>query len=221
MQRSAVKLLTVADTFSILNAVLGFFAIVFAVKNSFWMAASFVLLAVLGDGADGVLARRLNSGKLGETFDSLADLTAFCIAPSIIILEDGVMDATLPFFVSLLVFYLIASIIRLSAFPVLKQKDRFLGLPVPAAGATLVLLVILQCEWYVTMSALFILSLLMISPLPFPKTGRFSSLIATLLIICTLVFKDLYNSIMPSLLLLSFLVYTALGPLYMWLHQKK
>lgn len=221
MQRNTIKLLTVADTFSILNAVFGFIALIFALKNSFWIATSFVLLAVLGDGLDGVLARRFTSGILGETLDSLADFTAFCIAPSIILLENNITEDSLLFFAPILLLYLTATIIRLSAFPVLKQKDKFIGLPVPSAGVTLVLMMILKFEGYTILLMLITLSILMISPIQFPKTGRFSSLLATFLIIGTLMFKDGYNSIMPSLLLASFLLYTAGGPVYMLLHKKK
>ncbi|HID25325.1 MAG TPA: hypothetical protein EYP23_02525 [Thermoplasmata archaeon] len=217
MQKSAIKLLASADGFSLFNAMCGFTAIFFALQNVLWMSGLFILVAVLGDGLDGLLTRRFGSGELGESLDALADFIAFCVAPSVVVLKSYVANHVLYLTAAVLAFYILTSVIRLSAFPFLKQNHRFIGLPTPSAGAIVVLMVLLYFEWYLMLPTMCILSLLMISNISFPKIDNKLAFVATVLIINVLILKDSYSSIAPLLLLVALFMYVVLGPLILHL----
>jgi len=212
LQKSAIKLLAPADGFSLFNAMCGFIAIFFALQSDLWMSGLFVLIAVVGDGVDGLLARWFGSGKLGESLDTLADFIAFCVAPSVLVLESYAANHALYLTTAVLAFYILASVIRLSAFPFLKQNHRFIGLPTPAAGAVVVLMVLLYFEWYLMLPILCVFSLLMISNIPFPKINNKFAFVATVLIINVILLRDSYSYIAPLLLLVALFVYVLLGP---------
>ena len=82
--------LSVSDMFSILNALLGFFAILTVAAygsdtmHSLKVAPLLILLAAAADGFDGIIARRVRRGPLGIYIDSLADMISFGVATAII-----------------------------------------------------------------------------------------------------------------------------------------
>ena len=91
MQKSILNLVSFADLISITNAICGLLAIFvlftdFAVSDlRLRVAFSFILLALLADGLDGIVARKTSQSDLGEYFESMADMTSLAIAPAIFI----------------------------------------------------------------------------------------------------------------------------------------
>ncbi|MBN1455626.1 MAG: CDP-alcohol phosphatidyltransferase family protein [Methanomicrobia archaeon] len=85
-----LRLTKLPDLFSILNAVLGFGAILLALDGirgtgtGLATALVLILLAAVIDGLDGIVARALESSLLGEFLDSLADMVSFGVAPAIL-----------------------------------------------------------------------------------------------------------------------------------------
>ncbi|MGZ4925444.1 MAG: CDP-alcohol phosphatidyltransferase family protein, partial [Halobacteriota archaeon] len=74
------------DVATIVNLLFGMLAILFlTVANDIGIAAVFVLVCVLADGADGYLARTRGQGSLGFQLDSLADFVSFGLVPSILV----------------------------------------------------------------------------------------------------------------------------------------
>jgi CDP-diacylglycerol--serine O-phosphatidyltransferase len=73
-----------ADAVSVINAGIGFLAVAAAVVDT-RLAARLVLLAAIGDGVDGVVARRLGGSPVGEHIDSLSDVAAFGVAPATVV----------------------------------------------------------------------------------------------------------------------------------------
>lgn len=213
MQRSAVRMISTADVFSFVNALFGFISIMFMLKGDFWLAVTFVLLATLSDGLDGIIARRFYSGNLGESMDSLADVISFFVAPSVIILMSGRYEN--PVILFALSVYLFASLLRLSSFPILKKEDYFDGLPIPASGIILILLVIINVDLMVLAVALLLFSILMVSKVHYPKIDRKMGLIALILIILVIVARDALYSIAPLSLLFALLIYVVFGPAYL------
>ena len=215
LQRSMTDFISLADFFSFLNAFFGFTAIAYALEKRLWISVIFILLAALSDGADGILARKFGEGKLGEYLDTLSDTISFFAAPSIITmsiyLSTEMSYINLLMFSSLLLF-LFSSLLRLSSFYFMKQSKIFLGLPIPTVGVSIALLDILGVRWYIFSLILAILSLLMITKIPFPKVDKKIGLIASILIFGTLILRDSYNSIAPVILLLAILIYIILGP---------
>jgi len=105
-----------ADVFSSLNLLAGFYGI--CTHN-----LSFVFLAAVFDGVDGIVAGK-SAGKFGKELDSLADLVSFGALPAFFIALYNPAIAC---------FYVVTSALRLARFNVLKV-EYFVGLPVTASA---------------------------------------------------------------------------------------
>ncbi len=84
MQPRFVGRLGVADAVTAANAALGFLAVVVAFADVEF-AARLMLLAAIGDGLDGVLARQFGASEAGPYLDSLADVASFGVAPATLV----------------------------------------------------------------------------------------------------------------------------------------
>lgn len=218
MRSPMIRLVRQADLFSILNALLGFLAIFSILNNNIRLAVSLILVAVLSDGLDGLIARKKGKGTLGEFLDPVADFLSFCVTPLILVLnihysgEFSLIESAL--FISIFS-YLIFSLIRLTAFNSLKQRHSFIGLPTPAAGmiVTLVTYIGLTKLWIIPV--MLILSILMILSISFPKTDNKIGIIAAILIFLTILLDKSYHEAAPLALLTALLIYVVLGPLYL------
>lgn len=76
--------LSVADTFTLLNALSGFLGITYILDGKYHLAALFLFASVLFDGLDGISYRRFGSRHTsGDKLDSIADSVSFVIFPAI------------------------------------------------------------------------------------------------------------------------------------------
>ena len=141
--------LSLADIFSILNAVFGFLGLCFEDVN---ISSRFVLLSAVMDGLDGFVAKRKGSSRFGRELDSLADFLSFGILPSFIVFKLGYTYASIPL--------LLTSMLRLARFNVLEMED-FLGLPTLASALIVTSFVRLGLGYVDVLSV--VLSALMIS----------------------------------------------------------
>ena len=121
------------------NAVAGFMAIGLAMQGEPQLAALLVLVAVLFDSLDGVLARMLRaSSEFGTQLDSLADMLSFGVAPAVIVGSLLPEPIAVPAWMMLAAFPLCAAI-RLARFNVgvmhSKSHGSFVGLATTGAGA--------------------------------------------------------------------------------------
>lgn len=137
---------------TLLNALCGSIAVIFAVYGNIQAAAIFVFLGIFFDFFDGLLARKLNvQSELGLQLDSLADMITSGLVPGIVMfhllsltINDFSLVETsnswsdslfgnislLPFFG---LFITLASAYRLATFNIsTNQSDNFIGLPTPA-----------------------------------------------------------------------------------------
>lgn len=121
---------------------LGLTSIRFAIEGRYQAAVFLILMAVVFDGLDGLMARRLRaSSELGAQLDSLSDFVSFGVAPSVLVYH--FLLAPLPGFgwVFALLFAA-ASALRLARFNVQsgraevggEDKRHFTGVPAPAAA---------------------------------------------------------------------------------------
>jgi archaetidylserine synthase len=219
-----IRLLSVADVVTLINAVLGFLALLMVFCSQFQLAASFILLGLLADGLDGFVARRVGNGHLGQYLETIADMVSLSIAP-LALLYKTYFDTVVPqlsvhlVLGVVLVFSFVCSVIRLSSFSVLKEKESFVGLPTSASAIFLVLTSFLKPEVWVILPAIIVLSCAMISSIRFPKPGLKMDLVAAVFIIATILLYSMYYNIAPLLLLGALVAYIVIGPLY--LHFKK
>jgi len=154
------------------------------------LAAWMVLLAVVIDFFDGAIARMLNAtSELGRQLDSLADMITFGLVPAVMLyqlLGISLFNSTAAFKLGIILFlpaflFTIAAALRLGKFNIDEnQRDRYRGMPVPAAAISvlgIVLSVFRQekyfSDWFTNpfylYAAIILLSYLMISRFPVIK----------------------------------------------------
>ncbi len=86
-----LRLIKLPDLLSVLNALLGFAAILFVLagvnvsENAIKNALVLILVAAVVDGLDGMVARKVEYSPLGKYLDSLADMISFGVAPAIVV----------------------------------------------------------------------------------------------------------------------------------------
>ncbi len=122
--------------FTLLNLTIGSLGAILALKGNLTHAALCIWLGAFFDFLDGWLARLFSAySPLGQQLDSLADLITFgCLPASIIyeLISTQTSSTYLPY-VALLIPNL--SALRLARFNIdTRQKNVFIGLPVPANG---------------------------------------------------------------------------------------
>ena len=219
MQKSMIKLLSIADVVSLTNAILGFLAILMIFSNETRLAFSFILLALLADGLDGIVARKTRKGELGEYMEAMADMISLGIAPAFFVYNtyyDVVSDHLYyhSLLVVVLIIFLSLGIIRLASFHIIKEEKFFVGLPASASTIFILVLSFLQTELIYILPFIFLISIVMVSPLRFPKIGLKINAFAAVLILVTLIFGSIYHSFAPLMLFFALAVYAVLGPIY-------
>jgi len=215
-----IKMLSFADVVSLTNACFGFLAIIMASLGEIWFSFSFILIALLADGLDGIVARKTGHSELGDHMEAMADMLSLVIAPSVFvysIYHDAVLRYNYYniYLLVTLILFLSLSIIRLSSFSIMKDKKVFIGLPASISTIIIIILALFEIELLYILPIIIFTSFAMISNVHFPKPGLKIDIIAGLLIILTLIFGKEYYGIVPLLLISTFVTYTILGPLYL------
>lgn len=116
----------------------GYYAIVAAMKGYFEMAAVAILIAMIADSLDGRVARMTQTAtKFGAEYDSLSDMAAFGIAPSLVAYSWSLANlGKLGWLAAFL--YTAATALRLARFNTqVSDKKYFQGLPCPAAAGVM------------------------------------------------------------------------------------
>lgn len=209
MEENMLKKLSFADSFSILNGLFGLLSI--ATRN--FLSLSFILLAVLADGMDGIIARKY--GSRIAIIDEFADIVSFCIAPIIFIFNKYGKNIIL---ISLSALYLIAGILHLINYH-FSKKNYFIGITTPASAIIIATISFLSMHVYILFIATIILSFLMISPVLYPRIEKKFSFIATIIIFLA-IFLGWKNEIFIYILLFATILYAIAGPLYIKIIQK-
>lgn len=140
-------LMLLPNMITLMGMCLGLTAIRFAIEGRFTTAVSMILLAMLADGIDGFVARRLGAeSAMGAQLDSLSDFLCFGVAPAIVLYQLHLTQAAGFGWIFALLFAA-ATCLRLARFNVMSgqpdkgtgPKTHFVGVPAPA-GASLALL---------------------------------------------------------------------------------
>ena len=190
--RTVVRLrYTIPNGFTALSLLLGLGSIVTAQVGDLEFAAWLIVWCGLLDTMDGVAARLLKAtSSFGAEFDSMADLVSFGVAPGILVFNAGLQIAGVgiesgQFWVLIVAcgVFVLAGAMRLARFNLATDKPRtgwFTGIPITAAGGGLVssmVLVLIRHEDVAGVLPLhlylpilmFVLAILMVSRLKFPK----------------------------------------------------
>lgn len=161
-----------ANVVTILNIVFGTLSIIYTLASDYRMAALLILVAALMDGADGRIARRLDTtSELGKELDSLCDLVSFGVAPAILLFAQVLHDRFPTLGVLCCILFVVCGALRLARFNILNIHEYFLGVPITIAGLLLALtsLVAAFLNPGIVLLLVFIMSLLMVSNIHIPK----------------------------------------------------
>jgi CDP-diacylglycerol--serine O-phosphatidyltransferase len=221
-----IRLLHPGDFISILNAFFGFLAIIILSLStldktfSYRLSFSFILIALIADGFDGIIARKTKKGKMGPYLESMADFTSTGIATIFFVfnmyynLIIGYLDVILTAFIASISFYVICCLIRLAAFHPLKTTNYFKGLPSPASAIVLLTCSYLKIPILYCVIIMIFISILMISSIHFPKPSFKLNLYTGGLLILIIIFDKSFFNLLIWILLISILMYISIGPLY-------
>lgn len=161
-----------ANFITFLNIMFGSTAILYTINGNYKVAALLILAAVVMDGLDGRVARRLQtSSDLGKELDSLCDIVSFGVAPAVL-LYSQVLAGNYGFIgLAAFLLFIICGAYRLARFNVLNISEYFLGLPITIAGGLLALLSLLAAYLppLIILFLILVLSLFMISSIRLPK----------------------------------------------------
>ena len=226
MQKSMIKLLSIADSISIANAIFGVLAIFFLISDlgiceEYRLRASFsfILLALLADGLDGIAARKTGKSDIGEYLESMADMTSLVIAPAAFIFyiyssSDAFSFFRFVYLLIAIILFLSFGIIRLASFHIMKEDKVFIGLPASVSTVILIILAYFRVDFIYILPAVIIIGAAMASDIRFPKPHIKINAIATLLILLTLIIGKSYYGIAPLLLFAAIIFYAIGGPFY-------
>ncbi len=161
----------IPSVFTLANLLVGVVSLVFTMENEFQIAAVLILFAMILDGMDGRLARRLDAASpFGKELDSLADLVSFGVSPAIL-----VYAAKLKYFgpsgLIICIAFALCGAIRLARFNVLNISTYFIGVPITAAGSLVALTVLLgnRLPGMVYPVIMVLLAFFMVSNIKIPK----------------------------------------------------
>lgn len=218
------NLITIANLFC------GFISIIYSMSNRPEKAVLAIILGIILDGLDGRVARKLNAtSRFGLEMDSFADLVTFGMAPAILAYSTCFLPDADEFGVMIVFIYAVSAALRLARFNISEENlVSFLGLPSPAAAATIVSFVFatIKLEYrdivFVCMSILMpLVSFLMISNLRFIsiKKLKFSRMRTVSVFILALCIGLLWY--VPKLTFLVISVgYCLSGPIIKWLEWR-
>ena len=140
-RRSAYLLPNMITTLSMF---FGFLSMVWAGQGRFEEACFAILASAVLDGLDGKVARLTHtSSEFGVQYDSLADAVAFGIAPALLVWHWQLQNLG-NLGVAAAFIYAACGVLRLARFNITSAsigKRFFIGLPVPAAGCTMVTMI--------------------------------------------------------------------------------
>ena len=186
----------------------------------FHIAIVLILLGLLADGLDGILARRFGKGTLGAYFEAMSDMTTMGITPAVFIafLFKSTYQVDIIYSLILwtvLLIYVCSAFVRLASFHPLENKEVFIGFP---ASATTILLISVSV-FFQSMILLYLVvlisAILLILPIPFPKPTNLMNIITVLVIFLT-IFIGFFTPLIYLLLLFSVFLYMIGGQFYLF-----
>ncbi|MCK4767636.1 MAG: CDP-diacylglycerol--serine O-phosphatidyltransferase [Desulfobacula sp.] len=225
MQKQNVKksIYILPNLFTSMNLFCGYYSITASVQLRFVDAAVAILIGAVFDLLDGKIARATHTtSKFGIEYDSLADLITFGLAPALLMFL-WVLESTGRPGWSATFLFAICGALRLARFNTSSSSGSdFEGLPIPAAAAMNVSVVLFFSRLQISpepfklvlLVLMFVLSFCMVSSfryksfkkVSFFKTMKFNKLVGLVLILVAIATE-------PSILLfVVFSIYVISGP---------
>ena len=198
-RRAALKrrpINVLASAMTTISLYLGTASIFASIGQEYERAAYLILAAIIFDMLDGTVARLTKSvSEFGKQLDSLCDLVSFGVAPAVLVFavylqhspREGSFVGKSGAFVAII--YVICAALRLARFNTYQadKRDSFVGLPSPAAGATVAAFVLFldffefsksNFEYYAVGFITLLMGYLMVSTVRYPKDRMKSFVLA-------------------------------------------
>ncbi|MGI8749736.1 MAG: CDP-alcohol phosphatidyltransferase family protein [Thermoleophilaceae bacterium] len=136
-----------------------------------WALVAVGIAAVL-DSVDGYFARRAAvCGPFGCHLDSLSDLVAFGLAPALM-LDHGVLGSVPVLGSGVCMAFVVAGAWRLARFPLIEDREHFIGLSIPPAGLITAAVAVIAPPAALAVVLCLLLSLLMVSAFTVPTLAE-------------------------------------------------
>lgn len=173
----------VPNAVTLCNLFFGFTASIYAALGRYDKACVAIGIAILLDGLDGRVARRLNAtSEFGVEFDSFSDLVSFGVAPALLVYHWAFYPIADEFGVLVSFLFVLAAAARLARFNIAEgPTNSFQGLPTPAAAAVVAAAVHafpgIVFDYYLVATAcalMTIMALMMVSNIHFFSVKRIS-----------------------------------------------
>jgi CDP-diacylglycerol--serine O-phosphatidyltransferase len=217
----------IANFVTLANGFAGILAIMYIFDGEFKLAMMLILLGIIIDGVDGLLARMLKTHKThGVYLDSIADTVTFCFAPSILLygmyydLDKGTSfqspENAIVVMASMLV--VLFGILRLARYIESGHKlKNYSGLPTPAAALVIVTAVEVVDNQFLVLVLAIAIAFLMISKVQYPKLSKIEGAIAGLIIVIgifSIWLDNSYSIFISTFVFILAIVYVVIGPYY-------
>ncbi|MFB6353684.1 MAG: protein sorting system archaetidylserine synthase [Halobacteriales archaeon] len=226
MRPRFVGRLGLADAITVANGVVGFAAAAAAASGAPDLAARLVLLAAMGDGLDGVVARRTGGSAVGSYLDSLADVAAFGVAPGLVVFiaaRDGWglaggLSPRLLAAAAVPALFVAAVLVRLAFYTADQTRvEHTIGVPSTLSATVLGSAVLAgHATPAVLLGGGLVLSYLMIADIRYPDLLARDALLMGVVHGLAVLFPDAYGRGFPYALLTLALAYLVLGPHFYW-----
>ncbi|MBF0715194.1 CDP-diacylglycerol--serine O-phosphatidyltransferase [Gemelliphila palaticanis] len=136
----------IPNSLTMANGFFGFVSIIMAASGNFLYAAIFIILSMIADRYDGIVARKLNIvSEIGKELDSICDVISFGVAPAFLIFSK-INSTTESFMVSIIIglicsVYVCCGAFRLARFNVKTLSNGYYqGVPITTCGALVAVL---------------------------------------------------------------------------------
>ncbi len=211
------RVMTMADLFTLLNALAGLLGVVAAATGRLDIAAAMIAMSVVLDGTDGAAARLWGGGPLGPFLDTLADLLSFGILPAVMLAVGLPSIGVFGFVFAAL--WLIASMLRLARFEVLREpaKPRYYsGMTTTGAAVLLAAFYLAEVGAWATAAWAGVLSLWMVSRVRTVKLTTWPLVAGAFTLFPTFIdlVIDLPDAYVLASLFTGMATYTFVGPFY-------
>ncbi|ACV59741.1 CDP-diacylglycerol--serine O-phosphatidyltransferase [Alicyclobacillus acidocaldarius] len=169
----------IPNALTALNLVAGLSSMLILQAGRVGLSALFVVFGMIIDGLDGRVARWLRAeSEFGRILDSLSDIVTFGVAPAMIMYRVELRHLGILGDLVAILFPLCGAL-RLARFHTQRgPADTFIGLPITAAGGVEATLALTQSAFepasIILSAATVLLSLLMVSSIPYPNFKRLS-----------------------------------------------
>lgn len=213
----------IPNIFTMLAFVLGFFAILhlFTGHDNYVLVGKLIILAMILDGLDGPIARRLHStSDFGAEFDTFVDFLCFGVAPSLLIF-DASLSSLGKYGVLTTGALMLAGALRLSRFKAydpLHGQGGYIGMPITVGAGGISLICIINSSKILNLSFvlsifIWVITFLMVSPFHYPKPTKNKYVMSFMIAMVILLMFDFSKIISVGLIIIGS-VYMLFGPLF-------